>query len=132
MPQAHEFILDFDLAWRIFEGASIFERDAGTVAARDFLRPLALVARDQVSFEDITVDADGEGVTFLLADQRFAIRCQAMRLQAFLSAVNHALAAANLQAELAIVESQRYELRAVLITADNRPRRTFARGTIPP
>lgn len=111
------FVLDSDWYWRIFEGDARFDDAPGTTAARDFLRPLAQLARGRFALDDITVDADGDGVQFRLADRTIAIRCRGLRVDQFVAAINHELGAAALDARFAIVESRRYELRGVLLPA---------------
>lgn len=130
MAQPAEFILDMGLTWQIFEGAALFAATPGATALRDFLLPLAKIARGQFAMEQLAVSADGDGVTFCLGDQRFAIRCRDLRLSAFVAQINEALTAAGLEHQFAIVESQRYELRGVLLPAGAPAR--LARGTLPP
>ncbi|HET7505228.1 MAG TPA: hypothetical protein VFK02_29620 [Kofleriaceae bacterium] len=125
------FALDSEWYWRIFEGESRFGDAAGAIAARDFLRPLAYLARDHVAIDHIVVDPDGDGVSFRIADQPFAIRCRGLRIERFIDLLNRSLTEASVDRQLAIVESRRYELRCVLMTRDEL-RRKFARGTLPP
>ncbi len=128
MVQVPEFILDFDLSWRIFEGAAVFEDEPGTTAKRDFLLPLAAIGKRELGLEAIQVDADGDGVTFVLRGRPCAIRCRGLALSAFVAALNEALHGAGVERAFAIVESQRYELRGALLPAPPR----LARGTLPP
>ena len=126
------FVLDSEWYWRIFEGRATFGDAAGATAARDFLRPLAWLAKDRVAIADIAVDPDGDGVSFRIADHPVAIRCRDLRVDRFVDVINRSLAAAELDLVLAIVESRRYELRCVLLPRAELPRRALARGTLPP
>jgi hypothetical protein len=125
------FVLDSEWYWRIFEGAATFGDAAGTIAARDFLRPLAWLAKDRVAIDEIAVDLDGDGVSFRIAERPVAIRCRGLRVDRFVELINHNLADAKLDLAIAIVESRRYELRCVMVPRDQATRRG-ARGTLPP
>lgn len=127
------FVLDSEWYWRIFEGEAMFDgEDAGATAARDFLRPLAWIAKTHVAIDDIVVDDSGEGVQLRINEQPVAIRCRGLRIERFVDAINRALTAAEVDFVFAIVESRRYELRGVLVTRDELAERRFARGTLPP
>lgn len=126
------FVIDPEWYWRIFEGDARFADAPGLTAARDFLRPLAAIAKDQVVIDEIAIDPDGNGVQFRIADQPVAIRCQDLRLDRFVEAINGGFAEARLDLAFAIVESRRYELRGVLLRRDEARQRRFARGTLPP
>jgi hypothetical protein len=126
------FVLDSEWYWRIFEGEATFGDAAGATAARDFLRPLAWLAKDRVAIDEIAVDPDGDGVSFRIAERPVAVRCRNLRVERFVDLINQSLAEAQLELALAIVESRRYELRCVLVPRDELPRRVFARGTLAP
>ena len=126
------FVLDSEWYWRIFEGEATFGDAAGATAARDFLRPLAWLAKDRVAIDEIAVDPDGDGVSFRIAERPVAVRCRNLRVERFIDLINQSLAEAQLEFALAIVESRRYELRCVLVPRDELPRRVFARGTLAP
>jgi hypothetical protein len=126
------FVLDSEWYWRIFEGDATFGDAPGATAARDFLHPLAWLARGRVAIDQITVDPDGDGVGFRVAEQPIAIRCRGLRLDRFIDAINHSLAEARLDLAFTIVESRRYELRGVLVPRAELRHRAFARGTLPP
>jgi hypothetical protein len=126
------FVLDSEWYWRIFEGEATLGDAPGASAARDFLMPLARIAKDHVAIDQIAIDPDGDGVSFRVADQPVAIRCRGLRVERFIDAVNRSFADAKLDLAFAIVESRRYELRGVLLTKDEGSRRGFARGTLPP
>lgn len=111
------FVLESAWYWRIFEGDARFEDAPGWTAARDFLYPLAGVAKGRFALDDIAVDADGDGVRFRIAEQPVAIRCRDLRVDRFVAAINQGLAAARVDLTFAIVESRRYELRGVLLAA---------------
>ena len=126
------FVIDAEWYWRIFEGDARFDEAPGATAARDFLYPLAGIAKDQVIIDHIAVDADGNGVQFQIGELPVAIRCQDLQLERFVEAINGSFAAAKLDLAFAIVESRRYELRGVLLRRDEARHRRFARGTLPP
>src|SRR5215468_9877414 len=126
------FVLESEWYWRIFEGDARFDDTPGESAARDFLWPLAGLAKGRFALDDIAVDPDGDGVRFRVADRAVAIRCRGLRVEQFVASINAALAAAELDVRFAIVESRRYELRGVLVGKDEAVRGRIARGTSPP
>ena len=126
------FVLDSEWYWRIFEGEATFGDAAGATAARDFLRPLAWLAKDRVAIDEIAVDPDGDGVSFRIAERPVAVRCRNLRVERFIDLINQSLAEAQLEFALAIVESRRYELRCVLLPRAELHSRALARGTLPP
>lgn len=131
MAHPAEFILDLDVTWQILDGASLFAATPGATALRDFLLPLAKIARGRFAMDELAVAQDGDGVSFSLGGQPFTIRCRDLRLSAFVTQINEALTAAGLEYQFAIVESQRYELRGALLPSGARTSR-LARGTLPP
>jgi hypothetical protein len=128
----HGFVLETEWYWRIFEAVPVFEANEAERIARDFLRPLAYLARDLIVIDDIVVAPDGDGLQFRIGDRSVAIHCAGMRVERFVSEINHGLADADLDVAFAIVESRRYELRGVLVPRVDAARRVFARGTLPP
>jgi hypothetical protein len=126
------FVLDSEWYWRIFEGQATFGDPAGATAARDFLRPLAWLAKDRVAIDEIAVDPDGDGVSFRIAERPVTVRCRDLRVDRFVDVINRSLADAQLDLAVAIVESRRYELRCVLVPRGELPGRAFARGTLAP
>ena len=133
MPIGGGFVLESEWYWRIFEGDARFDDAPGKTAARDFLQPLAGLAKGRFALDEIAVDPDGDGVQFRVADRPVAIRCRGLRIEQFVASINVALAAAELDVRFAIVESRRYELRGVLIARSELPTaRRMARGTLPP
>jgi hypothetical protein len=126
------FVLDSEWYWRIFEGEATFGDAAGATAARDFLHPLAQLAKDRVAIDQIAVDPDGDGVSFRVAERPVAVRCRGLRVDRFMAVINRSLADAELDLAVAIVESRRYELRCVLAPRNEIPHRAFARGTLVP
>lgn len=126
------FFIDSEWYWRIFEAQPCFALGEADRVARDFLRPLAFLARDQVEITDIVVDADGNGVQFRIAALPIALRCAGLRVEHFIAEINRGLAAAELDLAFALVESRRYELRGVLVPRREAQHRVFARGTLPP
>ena len=132
MAIAGGFVLDSDWYWRIFEGEATLGASPGATAARDFLTPLAQLARDQVAIDAIAVDSDGEGVTFRIGEHPVAIRCSNLSVDRFVEVINRSFAEAKVDVAFAIVESRRYELRGVLVERGELRGRRFARGTTPP
>ena len=132
MTHGGGFVLESEWYWRIFEGDARFDDAPGKTAARDFLWPLAGLAKGRFALDDIAVDPDGDGVRFRIADRPMAIRCRGLRIDRFIASINQALAAAELDVRFAIVESRRYELRGVLVAGDEAARDRVARGTPPP
>ena len=126
------FVIDSEWYWRIFEGSARFDDEPGATAVRDFLHPLAGLARDHVVIDQIEIVGDGDGVQFRIGAQPIAITCRGLRIERFVDAINQGLAAAKLDLAFAIVESRRYELRGVLLPRDEVRRRSFARGTLAP
>jgi hypothetical protein len=126
------FVLESEWYWRIFEGDARFEDAPGKTAARDFLWPLAGLARDRFVLADIAVDPDGDGVRFRIGERPVALRCRDLRIDQFVAAINEQLVAAELDLRFAIIESRRYELRGVLLAGDEVARCRVARGTPPP
>ena len=132
MANGGGFVLDSGWYWRIFEGDARFDDAPGKTAARDFLWPLAGLAKGRFALDAVAVDPDGDGVQFRIADRPVAIRCRGLRLEQFVASINDALAAAELDVRFAIVESRRYELSGVLVGKDDAVRGRIARGTSPP
>ena len=132
MANGGGFVLDSEWYWRIFEGDARFDDAPGKTAARDFLWPLAGLAKGRFALDDVAVDPDGDGVRFRIADRSVAIRCRGLRIEQFVASINDALAAAELDVRFAIVESRRYELSGVLVGKDDAVRGRTARGTSPP
>src|SRR4051812_15125756 len=126
------FVLDSEWYWRIFEGEATLGDAPGATAARDFLYPLARVAKDRVAIEHIAIDPDGDGVSFQIGEHPVAIRCRGLRVDRFVEAVNRSFADAKVDLAFAIVESRRYELRCVLVPRSELPRRGFPRATLSP
>src|SRR5262249_963006 len=122
------FVMDSEWYWRIFEGDARFDDAPGKTAARDFLYPLASLAKDRFTLDNIAVDPDGDGVSFQVAAHPVAIRCRGLRVDHFVDAITRELAAAKLDLAFAIVESRRYELQGVLVPAQTRPSRVFPRS----
>jgi hypothetical protein len=126
------FVLESEWYWRIFEGDARFDDAPGKTAARDFLWPLAGLARGRFALDGIAIDLDGDGVRFRVAEHPVAIRCRGLRIEQFVASINDALAAAELDVRFAIVESRRYELRGVLVGRTEAVRGRLSRGTPPP
>src|SRR5262249_4193942 len=126
------FVLDSEWYWRIFEGEATLGDTPGATAAREFVMPLARLAKDRVAIDAIAIDDDGDGISFRVADHPVAIRCRGLRVDRFVEAINKSFAEAKVNLTFAIVESRRYELRGVLIARDTAPGRTFARASTPP
>ena len=135
MVSAAGFVLDYEWYWRIFEGEAVFDDAPGATAARDFLLPLAWLAKGRFVLDQVCVDADGNGVSFRVGAHATAIRCNGMRIDDFISALNASFAEAKLDLMFALVATRRDELRGVLVRRDQPPTnavRIRARGTTPP
>jgi len=129
------FVLAYEWYWKIFEGDAVFDDAPGATAARDFLLPLAWLAKGRFVLDQVAVDRDGDGVSYRVGDRAIAIRCRDMRVDDFIAAVNAGFSAAKLDVQFALVAMRRYELRGVLVPRDERPAamvRVRARGTTPP
>jgi len=124
-------VIDSEWYWRIFEGDATFGDVPGRAAARDFLYPLAGLAKGRFTIDQITVDGDGDGVQFRAAGHPIAIRCRGLRVERFVEAINRGFAEAKLELAFAIVESRRYELRGVLVPRGAAPGRSVMRTTRP-
>jgi hypothetical protein len=135
MVSAAGFVLDYEWYWRIYEGDAVFDDTPGATAARDFLLPLAWLAKGRFVLDQVRVDADGNGVSFRVGEHATAIRCSGMRIDDFINAINASFAEAKLDEMFALVATRRYELRGVLVPRDQPPKdavRIRARGTTPP
>jgi hypothetical protein len=110
------FAIENEWYWRISENAQSFEV---TAAVRDFLGPLARVAKDTVSITQIT--SGGDEVSFVLADEAVTIKLASgthdrVALNHFVGDLNRALSASR--HAFALVSPRRYELRGVLLACD--------------
>jgi len=132
MAVGGSFVIDSEWYWRIFEDDPRFAAGEAARIARDFLRPLAHLAKDHVAITEIVVDPDGDGVTLRVADQPVAIRCAGLRVERFVDELNRHLGDAQAEVAFALVESRRYELRGALVARRDAARRVFARGTLTP
>jgi len=109
------FVIGSEWFWRISENAKSFDAEA---AVRDFLQPLARVAKDTFTMRELV--ADGEHVRFVLGDEPVAIRLDSRAndrgaLKSFIADLNRALAATG--HAFAIESPRRYELLGVLAPA---------------
>lgn len=126
------FWIDTEWYWRIFEQDARFHDEPGRTAARDFLYPIAALVKDQIVFDHIEVDADGEGVRARIGELDVAIHCRDLKLEHLVDTINQAFLLCHLDLAFAIIESRRYELRGVLMRREEAKHRRFARGTRPP
>ena len=115
------FVIETEWYWRISDGAGVF---SARTAARDLLHPLAWFARDRFAIDAIAVDGDNEAVRFAVAGVPSEIRiepgCDRERVERFVTALNRALAAADVRHTFALAVPRRYELRGVLLADDQR------------
>lgn len=110
------FVIENDWYWRITENAQSFDA-AGAV--RDFLAPLARLAKDVVAMTDLT--SEGTEIRFTLGTEAVAIAVSPaahdrVALNHFVGDVNRLLAPKK--HAFALVSPRRYELRGVLLTED--------------
>lgn len=132
MAVGGSFVIESEWYWRIFEDDPRFATGEADRIARDFLRPLAHLAREHVEITEIAVDPDGDGVQLRIAARPVEIRCAGLRVERFVEEINRHFADAELEVAFALVESRRYELRGALVPRHDAGRRVFARGTLPP
>ena len=116
---ARTFLIENEWYWRITENASSF---TATAAVRDFLEPLARLAKDRFDLADMTVDDDARGLSFRIGTQTTQIRLGTGGdrgvVNNFVGDINRALAVAEVGFALALIVPRRYELRGALFTED--------------
>ena len=110
------FAIENEWYWKINENAQSFDV---TAAVRDFLAPLARLAKDRVAITEVA--ADLAEVRFLLEGQPVTIKISAglhdrVAVNHFVGDLNRALSQHHLA--FALVVPRRYELRGVLLTED--------------
>jgi hypothetical protein len=132
MAVGGSFVIASEWYWRIFEDDPRFASGEAAQIARDFVRPLAHLAKDHVEITEIAVDPDGDGIQLRIADRLVEIRCAGLRVEHFVDEINRQLAVAEIDFAFALVESRRYELRGALVPRNDAAHRVFARGTLPP
>lgn len=110
------FTIENEWFWRINEGAQTFD---ATAALRDFLTPLARLAKGTLAITELV--ADGGELRFLLAGEAVALSIVAgatdrIAISHFVSDLNRALGSTHHQ--FGLIVPRRYELRGVLLTDD--------------
>ncbi len=110
------FVIENEWYWRITENAQTFEAVA---AVRDFMAPLARLAKGTVDITDLT--SEGAEVHFNLAGEAVAIRIapgthDRVAINHFVGDLNRLLSPTH--HAFALVAPRRYELRGVLLTDD--------------
>ena len=110
------FAIENEWYWKITEGAQTFDAVA---AVRDFLAPLARLAKGKVAITDIASEVDE--VQFAIGDTTFAIRLfigatDRVAVNHFVGDVDRALHTAKTGYHFALVVPRRYELRGALLT----------------
>lgn len=110
------FAIENEWYWRISENAQSFD---ATAAVRDFLVPLARLAKGTVAITEITTELDE--VRFLIAGEQVTIRLapgthDRLAINHFVGDLNRGLAPTH--HAFALVSPRRYELRGMLLTDD--------------
>jgi hypothetical protein len=116
---ARTFLIENEWYWRITENATSFTAQA---AVRDFLHPLAKLARGRFDIDDIVADDDDRGLAFRIQTSTTQLRLGTGGDRAvvnnFVGDINRALAIAETGYALALIVPRRYELRGALFTED--------------
>jgi hypothetical protein len=116
---ARTFLIENEWYWRITENATSFTAQA---AVRDFLQPLAKLAKNRFELDDIVADGDDRGLAFRVKTSTTQLRLGAGGDRAvvnnFVGDINRALAIAETGYSLALIVPRRYELRGALFTED--------------
>lgn len=116
---ARTFLIENEWYWRITENATSFTAQA---AVRDFLQPLAKVARTRFEIDDIVADSDDRGLAFRIKTTTTQLRLGSGGDRAvvnnLIGDINRALAIAETGYAMALIVPRRYELRGALFTED--------------
>ena len=116
---ARTFLIENEWYWRITENATSL---TATAAVRDFVQPLARLAKGRFELEPLAVDGDDRGLALRIAESTTRIRLGTGGDRAvvndFIGDVNRALAIADVGWALALIVPRRYELRGALFTQD--------------
>lgn len=116
---ARTFLIENEWYWRITENATSFTAQA---AVRDFLQPLAKLARTRFEIGDIVADDDDRGLAFRIKTATTHLRLGSGGDRAivnnFIGDINRALAIAETGCAMALIVPRRYELRGALFTED--------------
>jgi hypothetical protein len=110
------FAIENEWYWRITENAQSFDAEA---AVRDFLVPLARLAKDVIAITELT--SDSSTIRFVLGTEPITIQLapgaqDRVALNHLVGDVNRLLAPSK--HAFAVVSPRRYELRGVLLTED--------------
>ena len=113
------FVIENEWYWKIMEHATTL---GAAAAVRDFVAPLARLAKGRFAIDDLAIDDDDRGVRLHVAKQPVAIRLaqgsDRAALNRLVADLNRAFLAAKLGHAFALVAPRRYELRGVLLTDD--------------
>jgi hypothetical protein len=116
---ARTFLIENEWYWRITENATSFTAQA---AVRDFLQPLAKVARTRFEIDDIVADSDDRGLAFRIKTTTTQLRLGSGGDRAvvnnLIGDINRALAIAETGYAMALIVPRRYELRGALFSED--------------
>jgi len=116
---ARTFLIENEWYWRITENASSFTASA---AVRDFLQPLARLAKGRFELADMIAEADDRGLSFRVGTSTTQIRLGSggdrAVVNTFVGDINRALAVGEVGFALALIVPRRYELRGALFTED--------------
>lgn len=116
---ARTFLIENEWYWRITENATSFTAQA---AVRDFLQPLAKLARTRFEIDDIVADEDDRGLAFRIKTSTTQLRLGSGGDRAIVNNligdINRALAIGETGYAMALIVPRRYELRGALFTED--------------
>jgi hypothetical protein len=116
---ARTFLIENEWYWRITENATSFTAQA---AVRDFLQPLAKLARTRFEIDDILADEDDRGLAFRIKTSTTQLRLGSGGDRAvvnnLIGDINRALAIGETGYAMALIVPRRYELRGALFTED--------------
>jgi hypothetical protein len=117
---ARTFLIENEWYWRITENASSFTASA---AVRDFLNPLARLAKGRFDITEITTTPDDRTIELRINTQttthiELSPGGDRAVVNGFIGDINRALSVADVGFAFALVVPRRYELRGALFTID--------------
>jgi hypothetical protein len=117
---ARTFVIENEWYWRITENASSFTASS---VVRDFLNPLARVAKGRFDITEIVTTPDDRTIELRINTQTIThIELTAggdrAVVNGFIGDINRALSVADVGFAFALIVPRRYELRGALFTVD--------------